>query len=151
MSIVIRFLHEVHDEPEIALALGQIALGDFVEEFQMNLSVWSRKRYEQQWSEGIQRLINGESKSCLITSFWSEGATFGGEWWTMYRLKDQVAIMNQLIRPDIFDQEFDNFDPDNPYLSIPQWRSANEDGQEVSKWFVPFNKITPWSSEITTY
>jgi hypothetical protein len=146
MSILIRFLHEVHDDPDVPdLAIGQIALGAFVEEFEMILSTWSRARYEQQWSEGIQRLINGESKSCLITSFWSEGAAFGGEWWKMYRVANEVVIQNQLIRPE-FGQDFNNFDPDNPYPSIPDRRSVNEDGQQVSEWFVPFNQITPWSS-----
>ncbi|MGB6904684.1 MAG: hypothetical protein WBD98_17770, partial [Acidobacteriaceae bacterium] len=68
MSILIRFLHDARDEPD--MAIGQITLGAFVEEFEMVLSVWSRERYERQWREGIQRLLDGKSKSCLITSFW---------------------------------------------------------------------------------
>jgi hypothetical protein len=151
MSLLIRFLHEAQDEPdEPDMAIGQITLGAFVEEFEMVLSVWSRERYERQWREAIQRLLDGESKSCLITSFWGDKNAFGGEWWTMHRVEDQVAVRNQLIRPDIFDQDFDNFDPGNPYLSIPEWCPVNEDGQEPSRWFVPFDQITPWSSEVTT-
>jgi hypothetical protein len=145
MSILIRFLCEVHDEPEIAVAMGQIVLGDFVEEFEMILGTWNRERYERQWAEGIQRLLDGASKSCLISSFWGDKSKFGGEWWRMYRVKDEVVIQNQLIRPDIFDRHFENFDPDNPYASIPERRSTNNDGQSISEWFVPFTQVTPWS------
>jgi len=150
MSITVRFLHEAHDEPDVGI--GQITLGAFVEEFAMVLTTWSRERYEQQWREGIQRLINGDTKSCLITSFWSDENAFGGEWWKMYRVEDQVVINNQLIRQEIFDQQdLHNFDPENPYLCIPEWRSANDYGQEPSRWSVQFSQITPWSSLITAH
>jgi hypothetical protein len=91
MPILIRFLHEVHVDPdEPNVAIGQIALGTFVEEFEMALTTWNRERYEQQWREGIQRILNGASKSCLITSFWGDKDAFGGEWWRMYRVEDQI-------------------------------------------------------------
>ena len=49
MSILIRYLHELPKEPgESNLALGEITLGTFIEEFEMILTVWDRKHYEQQ-------------------------------------------------------------------------------------------------------
>lgn len=146
MSILIRYLHELSEEPgEPDLALGEITLGSFIEQFEMNLSTWSVERYQRQWYEGIQKILDGASKSCLMTSFWREDDAFGGEWWPMYRVQDYVIVQDQFIRPDIFSQKFDNFDPDDPYPSIPDRESVNEDGQKISEWSVPFNQIAPLS------
>ena len=141
MPILIRFLHPVPDEPGVAL--GEITLGTFVEVFEMALTTWNVEHYQQQWDEGIQRILSCASKSCLITSFWSEKNALGGEWWMMYRVQDQVVIQNQLIRPDVFDQRYKNFDADNPYSSIPDRKTVTDDGQKISEWSVPFNQITP--------
>ena len=127
------------------MALGRITLGDFVEDFEMDLMFWNRERYERQWRDGVQRILSGALKSCLVTSIWNEQNLFGGDWWKLYRIEDQVVIQNQLIRPDIFDQNFENFDPDSPYPSIQERSSISEDGQKISEWSVPFNQITPLS------
>lgn len=109
----------------------------------MVLTLWNRERYEQQWRNGIQRLLSGASRSCLISSLWKTQNKFEGEWWTIYRQEDRVAVRNQLIRPSIFNQNFANFDPDDPYPSIPDRQDLTEDGQHISEWSLPFSQITP--------
>lgn len=141
MSIRIQFLHKVPDEDSVAL--GRITLGEFVEEFEMILSFWNRERYEKQWRDGLQKILEGALRSCFITSVWNENGVFGCEWWRMYRIGEQVAIQNQLIRPHIFNQSFENFNPDNPYPSIQDHHSFDEDGQQISEWLVRFDQIQP--------
>jgi hypothetical protein len=142
MSILIRYLHKLPQEPGAPeAALGEITLGTFVEEFEMILTTWDYEQYEQQWRTGIQRLLKGELKSCFLTSYWREKDAFGGEWWPMYRVQDQVIVQNHLIRPDIFEQHFENFDPEDPYLSIPDRRSLDENGRQISEWSIPFDQI----------
>lgn len=146
MSILIRFLHQLPEEPgEPDLALGEITLGAFTEQFEMVLSTWNFERYQRQWCEGIQRILDGASKSCLITSLWRKEDAVGGEWWPLYRVRGHVIAQNHFIRPDIFSRKFDNFNPDDPYPSIPDRERVNEDGQEISEWSVPFNQIAPLS------
>lgn len=137
MSISIRFLSRVQDESDVAI--GQIVFGTFVEEFESILTVWSPERYDQQWREGIQKLLDGGSKSCLIISLWSDSNGFGFCWWPLYRVEEQVIAQNALIwDPEMFDR---NFDPNNPYQFVPEHRSVSEDGHQISEWSVPFNEI----------
>jgi CdiI N-terminal domain len=143
MSISIRFLTGVQKaDDEHDFAIGQITLGSFVEEFESILTVWSPERYEQQWREGIQTLLNGAAKSCLITSLWLDSNGYGFSWWPLYRIADQVVAQNALIwDPEMFDR---NFDPNEPYRFIPEHRSVSADGQQISEWWVPLNEIIPW-------
>lgn len=139
MSISIRFLIKLENEPD--LAIGQITLGNFVEEFEMSLTVWNRERYEQQWKEGIQRILNGAPKSCLIASLWGDKGTWGFSWWPLYRIGDQVVAQSALIWDlNMLDKDFD---PDDPYQFIREHISMNEDGQSLSEWSVPFDQVAP--------
>src|SRR5579862_862278 len=135
MSIAIRFLTGIQkekDEPDFAV--GQITLGSFVEEFESILSVWDLERYEQQWQEGIQRLLRGASRSCLMTSLWGDLNGHGFAWWPLYRVGNEVVVQNALIwDPEMIDRDFD---PKDPYRFIPEHRSLSEDGQQISEWRV---------------
>lgn len=146
MAISIRFLTGVQkekDEPD--LAIGQITLGTFVEEFDSILSVWDLERYERQWTEGIQRLLDDGSKSCLITSLWGDSNGYGFNWWPLYRVGDQVVAQNALIWDPAIQLLYSNFDPNDPYRFIPEHRSVTEEGQQISEWYVSFNEIISWN------
>jgi hypothetical protein len=145
MSISIRFLTGVQkEENEPDFAIGQITLGTFVEEFESILTVWSLERYQQQWQEGIQRILNGATRSCLIASLWGDSNGYGFNWWPLYRTGNQVVAQNGLVWDPEMQFLYRNFDPNDPYRFIQGHRSVNEDGQQISEWCVPFEEIIPW-------
>jgi hypothetical protein len=114
MSLRIRVIKKTDYEP--ALALGEITLDDFVETFETLLTFWGADRYEYQWREGLDRLLKGAAKSCLITSMLDSKYENFGVWWKLYREGDQVVVQNQLLLSDVLGR---HFDPDDPYQSIP--------------------------------
>jgi len=140
MSLKIRFINKTDYEP--GLARGEITLHEFVEEFESSLALWNAERYERQWQEGIERLRHGAASSCLITSVWASprdsDCDVFGVWWKLYRVGERVVVQNQLLLSSVFGREFD---PDDPYRSIPERRSVNAEGVQVSEWTVEFDSI----------
>jgi hypothetical protein len=136
MSLTIRFLNSVGYEPD--LALGEITLDDFVETFDIPLTFWSAARYERQWREGIDRLLKGAARSCLITSMLDPRSEAFGDWWKLYREGDHVLVQNQMLLTEVYGK---NFDPDEPYRSIPERLPFNAEGTPISEWCLEFNKI----------
>jgi hypothetical protein len=64
---------------------GRITLDDFVEDFESPLWFWKTADYERQWTQGIQRILEGEPKSCLITALIEPIQTADyvfGSWWS---------------------------------------------------------------------
>lgn len=135
MSLRIRFTNKTDYGP--AIAFGEITLNDFAETFETPLTFWSAERYERQWREGVERLRLGLSRSCLITSLIEPGPELFGMWWKLYHEGDQILVQNQMLLAS----EFGNFNPDNPYASIPEHVSVNADGEPVSEWVVRFDAI----------
>jgi hypothetical protein len=138
MSLRIRFVNKINYEP--GLAFGEIVLDDFVENFEASLALWSADRYERQWREGVDRLLSGASRSCLITSVWDTRSEAFGFWWVLYREGDRVAVHNQLLLHEVLGK---NFNPDDPYESIPDRVSVSADGEQISEWFLAFDEIQP--------
>lgn len=139
MSLTIRFINKTDYEP--SLALGEITLNDFVENFETSLTFWGADRYEKQWRQGIDRLLEGASKSCLITSMLDPQCEHFGVWWKLYREGEQVVVQNQLLLADVLGR---TFAPDEPYQFIPDRQSFSADGDApVSEWVVAFDTIGP--------
>jgi hypothetical protein len=136
MSLRIRFTNRTDYEPD--LALGEITLDDFVETFETSLTFWSADRYERQWQDGIDRLLKGALRSCLITSMLDSRSEVFGVWWKLYREGDHIVVQNQLLPAEVFGGDFD---PDEPYRSIPARLPPNAEGAPVSEWFLEFSKI----------
>jgi CdiI N-terminal domain len=98
---------------------------------------WKVPDYEQQWAQGMQRLLNGASKSCLITSLTEPTADADcafGCWWKLYRNSDKVLVQQQLLLEDFLGKEFD---VSGPYRSIPactavcEHRAQSLDGSSI--------------------
>ena len=137
MSLRIRFIKKVDYEP--ALALGEITLDDFVETFEAPLTFWSADRYESQWREGVDRLLKGALRSCLITSMLGSGSEPFGVWWKLYREGDYVVVQNQLLLAEVLGGDFD---PDEPYRFIRDRQSCSaDDGAPISEWVIGFDTI----------
>jgi hypothetical protein len=69
MTFEINFLpHEVEgSELGNTGRFGEIVLGDYRELFISLIGFWSPRDYEDQWREGIRRVVQRE-RSCLVTS-----------------------------------------------------------------------------------
>ncbi len=65
------------DEPEIINGeqshRGELFIGNFVEEFQIPLTVWRLKDYKKQWHEALERIKTHDS-SCFVTFIRREAA-----------------------------------------------------------------------------
>lgn len=138
MALTIRFIKKTDYEP--ALALGEIALDDLVESFETWLTFWDTDQYENQWREGIHRLLEGAPRSCLITSISDPNCEWFGVWWKLYREGEYVVVQNQLLLSKV---PGCNFNSKNPYEFIPDRSSFSEDGVPVSEWRIKFNDIRP--------
>jgi hypothetical protein len=138
MSLRIHFINRMDYEP--ALALGEITLDDFVETSETPLTFWSADRYERQWREGIDRLLKGALRSCLITSMLDSRSEPFGVWWKFYREGDHVVVQNQLLLSEVLGGDFD---PDRPYPSIPDRLQFSAEGAPVSEWVLEFSQIRP--------
>ena len=136
MSLTIHFINKTNYGADVAL--GEVALDDFVERFEASLIFWDTDRYESQWRQGIDRLLDGAPKSCLITSILEPKYEHFGTWWVLYRDGQQVLVQNQLLLLDVFGS---GFDPDQPYASIRDRVSLCAEGERISEWSINFDDI----------
>jgi len=136
MSLTIHFINKTNYGADVAV--GEVALDDFVERFEASLIFWDTDRYESQWRQGIDRLLDGAPKSCLITSILEPKYEHFGTWWVLYRDGQQVLVQNQLLLLDVFGS---GFDPDQPYASIRDRVSLCAEGERISEWSINFDDI----------
>jgi len=113
------------------LKLGKIVLGDYSEYFKSSLSYWSVEDYKNHWKNALHKIAYESTKSCLITSIYNPQSSNFLYWWPIYKDGSSVFFQNQIlflkrVRP--------RFDPTNPYLSIPDRKTINKDGNEISEW-----------------
>jgi hypothetical protein len=122
--------HMADDEP---VAYGEIQIGTFTERFLAPLSYWSTDAYARQWAEGLQRLVNQLSPSCLITSMYDPTYANFITLWNLYldERTPTVYVQNQIL---FFDQLHEAFALNRLYHYIPERMSMNEDGHPISEW-----------------
>ena len=59
MSFCVKIIERAAPE---GLAYAEIVLAEFKEAFQADLSFWSKRDYETQWRQAVERIIAGESR-----------------------------------------------------------------------------------------
>jgi CdiI N-terminal domain len=68
--------------------------------------------------------------------------------WPMYRVNENVFIQNHIL---FFDQLQSPFDERNPFSSVPERQTTNEDGDGISEWSVRINELEEFlTKEYTT-
>jgi hypothetical protein len=120
---------------------GRITIDYFVEDFESPLWFWKTADYERQWAEGIQRILDGEPKSCLITSLIDPvrtGDYVFGSWWTLYRDGVNVILQQQLLIGDVVGARFNVTDP---YSAVPDYRATTEEGEPLSSWITSLDEL----------
>jgi hypothetical protein len=113
-------------------------LGDFEEHFFSSMEYWREPDYERQWMEGLERILTGATRSCLITSIGHPEASTGLWWWILYRSGNRIHVQNAMC---FFAQLREAFDPSNPYAAVPSRTVVTEDGDPISEWIITIGEV----------
>jgi hypothetical protein len=135
------------DKQDPLVAVGKLRLGKDDEYFESVLGFWAVYDYEQSWSVGLDRLLAGESTSCLATSITNPSSANFVEVWPLYREGNDVYVQNSLI---FLDQLSHEFDPDAPWDSVGPRSVLDEDGQAISEWKVNLSDVREFLESRTT-
>lgn len=135
----IRFIESTSSFDE--LARGQICIGGFVESFEVVLDYWDRTRYETQWREAAERLVNGAATSAFITSMTDPANANFLFWWPVYSDGSILHFQNSLL---FLEQLESRFDEAEPYRHVAPRTTLTEDGHCISEWPLPLTSIRNW-------
>ena len=113
------------------LASGRITIGDFSEQFEVDLSYWQPDQYRQQWAEAARLIVAGDGPAAFITSMRRPETANFITWWPTWREGDRVLIQNQIL---ILDQLEEPFDETDPYRSLGPMEHTSEEGDPISSW-----------------
>jgi hypothetical protein len=143
MAFMILFTDESNEYPgdgSTPWAVGRIVAGELDESFRSNLYDWDKHAYESQWLQSLERLLKGDEKAVLITSYVHQRAVSNLEWWALYRGKcDTVHVQNHL---PWFDQQLKReFSVADASKFLRDRVTVNEDGNRLSEWDVPLKDI----------
>jgi hypothetical protein len=135
MPFDIRFTGETSDDSEIGNAgyYGELTLGEDSESFVSLIGYWSPRDYEQQWLQGIQRVIVANRASCLITSIHDPADADVISWWLLYPDGEVVHVREALL---LLKDSRSTFSTADPYAAIPARQLNDESGAEISEWTV---------------
>lgn len=125
-------------DPGVVASLGVIQIGSFQERFIASLMYWSADDYKRHWKQAIERILHSSEVSCLITSMVDPATASHIFWWPMYRVNDNVLIQNHIL---FFDQLQSSFDERNPFSSVTERQTIDEDGNIISEWSVQINEL----------
>jgi hypothetical protein len=134
-------------EPGVVALYGKICIGDYLETFIASLHSWNKAMYQQHWESALGRLVEGETKSALITSYVDPKAATYSMWWPLYRDGDAVYMQNHML---FYDQLQRPFSITNPWESIPERRTATADGRHISEWTTDLPSISKCIAKLRT-
>ena len=122
------------------LAIGNIKINDFEEDFYASLSYWNINDYIAHWQKSLIRLVDKKKNTCLITSMYNPKQANYIFWWILYlnKTKDLVYIQNHILFLNELKSEFSE---KNIYQYIPQRETTTDDGEKISEWIVGINDI----------
>jgi hypothetical protein len=128
------------DAEDWSYAEIELALGDDRQRVATNLVEWSVEDYARQWRQGVQRLIDGETRNCLVTNY--QGRDAGVHFiWAMWREGEAVSFHEQLVPTE---QLTAPFNPDVAWQLVGPRVSVTEEGEPVSEWMVEFESLVAW-------
>ena len=143
MSFSISFTGEpdqyLGDDPSVPFAMGRIVAGGLDEGFASTLYEWSKRDYEVQWLRSLERFINGDKKTVLITQYLEPAESSNLEWWALYRGDDDLVYVQNQLR--FCDQLGKGFTVAEANKFLGERITVNEDGNRISEWEVPFSEI----------
>jgi hypothetical protein len=127
-------------ERQAPVGRGRITIGDFAEEFEMDLSFWAAEQYETSWRDAFLQLASATGAvSCLVTSMADPADANFVFCWPLYRDGDTVRVRNNVLFLDELDEPFD---PERPWASVPaDFEAADEDGNRISEWTTDMSQV----------
>jgi len=134
-------------DPGVEAVYGQIRLGDFQESFVADVVLWKPSQYLQHWRSAVRRIVEGEERSALITSFLEPSLSRYLVWWPLYRDGQNVRIQNQLR---FFDQLRRPFSLERYWDSVDQRRQISDNGEKISEWIVPVEDMKAYLTHLKT-
>jgi hypothetical protein len=138
MPFSISFLDEpVFYEEQTPMAVGELVLGDFRENFVASLYQWNKIDYKAQWRDAIKTLLDS-SKSALIVEYVSPEFSNKLEWWPMYRIENVVYIQNHLL---FYERLKKPFSLKNMFSFVKDRITIAEDGNRISEWNVNLSDV----------
>lgn len=124
---------------------GVICLGEFREEFASSLSYWIRDDYENQWREGIERILSGDlDASAIVVDIMSPYKTDSTlSWWLMYVEGEFVCFQEHILD---FGRLPKGFQRRNLYSYIPSRHETKSDCSELapSEWVLEKRELEEW-------
>jgi hypothetical protein len=95
--------------------------------------------YEAQWLRSLERLVAGDMKVTLITQYVNPAESSNLEWWALYRGEHDLVYVQNHLR--FYDQLGGDFSVVDANRFLQERITANEDGNRISEWEVPFTDI----------
>jgi hypothetical protein len=113
-------------------ATAKIEVGDFSENFPVDLRYWSAADYANSWRRALEVLAGSQtSTSCLVSSITDPSDSNFFSCWPMYRVGENVFVQNAVV---FFDELDAPFDPQAPWRSVLPRDVENENGNRISEW-----------------
>ena len=133
--------HKKVDEPDVKAVYGRICVGEYFETFTASLVFWSHEQYKKQWRTALRKIVDGESRSALITSFAEPKEGEFLFWWPLYREGEIVYVQNQIL---LFENLSVPFVIERPWDSVQERQIMNAEGRKVSEWAITVQDIKEW-------
>ncbi|WP_233534136.1 hypothetical protein [Streptomyces murinus] len=119
--------------------MGHIKVGDFEEDFSMNLSYWNVGQYEASWIRALQVLeLADDAVSCLISSITDPVNSNFIFCWPLYRSGDVVHVQNSII---FLEDIAEDFNPNEPWRHVEPRSTVDEDGHDISEWETTVDEV----------
>ena len=109
-----------------------------LESFEASLSYWSINLYKRQWNDAITKTVNGEKKTCLITSMYDPKQANFIVWWPIYCEGSNIYIQNSLF---FFKNIKEPFDENNIYNYVPGYSIDSNSKYKVSEWKINIDSL----------
>ena len=110
---------------------GKIQIDDWDETFSASQVFWTAEQYQRHWAAALRRIVEGENRSALITSYIEPMSGGFLNWWPLYREGDTIYIQNQML---FFDQLKSPFCVEYPWESVSERKTTTAEGTEISEW-----------------
>lgn len=126
-------------------AVGYIEIGDFSETIAIPLFDWSKEEYVKQWKSALQEILNGKSRTALITKFYDPTNSNYVECWPLYRGSDsEVFVHNHLIFLDELNEPFEI----SKLADYIGEREADINEEPASEWETSTKDLANWLSKL---
>ncbi|MFJ4951284.1 hypothetical protein [Streptomyces sp. NPDC088760] len=120
-------------------AIGCITVGDFEENFPMDLTYWDVGQYQTSWARSLRVLERGDdATSCLISSITDPANSNFIFCWPLYRSGEMVYVQNSII---FLEDLSEDFDPAEPWRFVEPRSTVDEEGHEISEWQTSISEI----------